>query len=78
MIFDFQEKTNYMSISIDTVRVGKKYYLINFGELHEFTILKAVDLKDFLCKDLNSLELYKLSELTAYGIGVDFEFYEIN
>jgi hypothetical protein len=66
-----------MSISIETVRVGKDYYLINYGEIHEFTIFKATGHKDFVCKDLYTLEEYNLSELTAYGKGRDFEFYEL-
>jgi hypothetical protein len=66
-----------MSISIETVRVGKDYYLVNFGEVHEFTVTKATGYKDFECKDLNTLEAFNLSELTAYGKGKDFEFYEL-
>jgi len=66
-----------MSISIETVRVGKDYYLVNYGEVHEFRVTKAVGLKDFKCQDLHTLEHYNLSELTAYGKGKDFEFYEI-
>lgn len=66
-----------MSISIETVRVGKEYYLINFGETHEFSITRATGIKDFVCKDLHTLEEFNLSELTAYGTGKDFEFYAI-
>jgi hypothetical protein len=64
-----------MSISLETVRVGKDYYMINYGEVHEFAITKATGQNDFLCKDKHSLEEYRLSELTAYGKGSDFEFY---
>jgi len=64
-----------MSISIETVRVGKNYYLINYGEKHEFNVTRAAGYKDFVCKDLTTLEEYLLSELTAYGKGRDFEFY---
>ncbi len=67
-----------MPISIDTVRVGKRYRLVNFEETHEFDIVKAVDKNDFLCKDVMSLEYYKLSELTAYGRGKDYDFYGLN
>jgi hypothetical protein len=66
-----------MSISIETVRVGKDYYLVNYGEVHEFKVTKAIGYKDFKCQDINTLEEYDLSELTAYGKGKDFEFYEI-
>ncbi len=67
-----------MPISIETVRVGKRYRLINYNEEHEFDVIKAVDQKDFLCKDINSLEQFKLSELTAYGKGKDYDFYALN
>ncbi len=67
-----------MSISIETVRVGKKYYLKNYREYHEFMVLRATGRNDFLCKDLISLENFKLSELTAYGIGSDYEFFELD
>lgn len=66
-----------MSISIKTVRVGKKYYIRNFDEYHEFRTVRAVGDEDFLCQDLNSLEYYKLSELTAYGKGSDYAFFEV-
>ncbi|WKV12874.1 hypothetical protein [Marivirga harenae] len=67
-----------MSISIETVRVGKDYYMVNYGEVHEFKVTNATGYKDFICKDLTTLEEYTLSELTAYGKGKDFEFYEID
>lgn len=66
-----------MSISIETVRVGKDYYLVNYGEIHEFRVTKASGYKDFKCQDLLTLEEYSLSDLTAYGKGKDFEFYEL-
>jgi len=67
-----------MPISIETVRVGKRYCLVNYNEQHEFDVVRAVDNKDFLCKDINSLEYFKLSELTAYGVGKDYDFYALN
>jgi len=66
-----------MSISIETVRVGKDYYLVNYGEVREFKVTQASGYKDFKCQDLLTLEEYNLSELTAYGKGEDFEFYEL-
>lgn len=67
-----------MSISIETVRVGKDYYLINYGESHEFRVTKATGYRDFVCKDLTTLEEFNLSELTAYGKGKDYEFYGLD
>jgi len=67
-----------MPISIDTVRVGKRYRLINFGEEHIFDVTSATGVKDFFCKDITSLEIFKLSDLTAYGKGKDYDFYSLN
>lgn len=67
-----------MPISIETVRVGKRYRLQNYGEINEFDVLSAYAKNDFICKDLNSLEEFKLSELTAYGKGKDYDFYSLN
>jgi hypothetical protein len=66
-----------MSISVESVRVGKKYFLKNNREYHEFKILKAAKKNDFVCEDLSTMENYLLSELTAYGIGRDYEFFEL-
>lgn len=66
-----------MSISLDTVRVGKSYYVINYGERHNFEVISAVGGKDYRCKDLQTLEFFHLSELFAYGKGKDFEFFPL-
>jgi len=66
-----------MSISLDTIRIGKKYYIINFGEKHEFIVLKRISESNFLIKDLLTLEKYELQEFIAYGKGQDFELFEL-
>lgn len=63
--------------SIEVLRVGKKYRLINFGEKHEFEIEARLGNNDFKVKDLLTLERYRLIELIAYGKGEDFEVEEI-
>ena len=67
-----------MAISTDTIRTGKKYRLINFGEMSEFEILEIVGNGDFRVKDLSSLEIYYLLDLIKYGKGADFNLYEID
>lgn len=64
-------------IAYSSLRAGKKYWLRNFGERFEFEILEVLHPQDFLLKDLNSLEIYKMSELTNYGKGKDFEIREL-
>jgi len=66
-----------MSISIDAIRIGKKYYIINYGERHEFVVLKGISEDNFLLKDLMTLEIYELQEFMAYGKGPDFELFEL-
>jgi len=64
--------------SLEVLRVGKKYRLINYGEKHEFEIEARLGHHDFKVKDLLTLERYRLKELLAYGKGDDFEVEEIN
>lgn len=66
-----------MPMSIDTLRVGKKYRLENYGEVSEFQIEEKASDNDFKVKDLNTLEIYCLSDLLRYGKGDDFDLYEI-
>lgn len=64
-------------LSFDALRNGKRYYLVNFGERHEFVIEKIQADGDFLVKDLLSLERYQLKDLIRYGKGKDFEIREL-
>lgn len=64
-------------LSYSSLRAGKQYWLKNFGERYEFEILEILHSQDFFIKDLTSLEQYKLSELTQYGTGKDFEIREL-
>jgi hypothetical protein len=66
-----------MSISLDTIRIGKKYYIINYGERHEFIVLRRIAENNYLIKDLLTLEKYELQEFIAYGKGDDFELFEL-
>ncbi|RAW02697.1 hypothetical protein [Pseudochryseolinea flava] len=59
-------------LSLDVLRAGKKYRLINFGERHDFEIENVLADGDFEVKDLDTLERYNLKELISYGKGNDF------
>ena len=65
------------TMSFDNMRVGKKYYLKNHGETTSFSVLQTTGQDDFRIKDLLSLEEYSFGSLILYGIGNDFELYEI-
>ena len=59
-----------MAISTETIRIGKKYRLINWGEKNDFEILEILINGDFRVKDLNSLEIYLMNDLVKYGKGI--------
>ena len=69
---------NMAGLSLDVLRTGKKYRLVNFGETHEFVIESIMPNGDFKVKDLLTLERYKLKELIAYGRGDDYTIEEIS
>lgn len=59
-------------LSFDVLRVGKRYYMINFGDRYEFEIEKIL-INDFKVKDIHTLERYHLKDLLQFGKGNDFE-----
>ncbi len=64
-------------MSIDNMRIGKTYFLRNHGEKTSFIVLETEGNDNFRIKDLLSLENYYFSQLIEYGIGEDFELFEI-
>jgi len=63
-------------LAFSSLRVGKKYRLINFGDTNEFVIEQVVG-NDFAVKDLLTLERYRLKDLYKFGKGKDFEIREL-
>lgn len=63
-------------LSFDVLRVGKRYYLINFGDRYEFEIERIL-INDFKVKDIHTLERYHLKEVLQFGRGKDFEIREL-
>ncbi len=59
------------------MRIGKSYHIKNHGERTSFLILKTDGGNDFMIKDLLTLETYFFTDLIRYGIGEDFELFEI-
>ncbi|MEQ9425832.1 MAG: hypothetical protein RJQ09_15510 [Cyclobacteriaceae bacterium] len=66
-----------MSLALSSLRVGKKYRLTNLGEVAEFQILETIGRSDFYVKDIHTLELFNLSDLTKFGKGTDYSLWEI-
>jgi len=65
-------------LSFGALRFGKRYFLINFGERHDFQIEQILANGDFQVKDLHTLERYLLMDLVRYGKGPDFEIRELD
>ncbi len=64
-------------MAFSSMRVGKKYRLINYGEQSEFTLMEVIGRNDYRLKDLSSMENYLMSDLIRFGKGEDFELREI-
>lgn len=62
-----------MSKSFNNLRVGKKFRLVNFGEVSEFEVVEIMGSGDCLLKDIYTLEQYKLYDLISLGKGEDFD-----
>jgi hypothetical protein len=60
-------------LSMDVLRVGKKYSLVNFRERYEFIIEEIQANRNFKLKDLHTLERMSMNDLIRFGKGPDFE-----
>ncbi|MFZ5999319.1 MAG: hypothetical protein ACOYW3_02340 [Bacteroidota bacterium] len=60
-------------LSFDVLRVGKRYRLLNFGDVYEFEIERILANGDFKVKDIHTLERYLLKDTIKFGKGNDFE-----
>ena len=65
-------------MAFDALRVGEQYKLVNFGETFEFTVHKKLAERNFILKDLHTLEEYELQDLVKYGQGKDYQLYELD
>ena len=70
------KKPTSLTMSFDNLRVGKHYWLTNYGDVSEFVVLEVLE-DDFLVKDLLSLDTYRLSKLVEYGTSDDFDIEEL-
>ena len=64
-------------LAFDVLRVGKKYKLINYGEVNEFVVEHILGNGDFKVKNIHTLERYLLKDLIKFGHGKDFEIREL-
>lgn len=66
-----------MPIALDNLRVGRKYLLVNQGEVRYLEIMARLNGDNFKVKDLETLEYYTMEELLRWGKGKDYELEEI-
>ncbi|WP_192349827.1 hypothetical protein [Algoriphagus sp. Y33] len=66
-----------MPIALDNLRVGRKYQLVNMGEIRQVEIISRLRGTNFKVKDLDTLEYYTIEELLQWGIGKDYDIDEI-
>lgn len=66
-----------MAISLDNLRVGRVYYLTNYGERRELEVLAKLGRDNFKVKDRDTLEIYEMEELLRWGIGKDYDLDEL-
>ena len=65
-------------LAFSSMRVGKRYRLVNYGEKSEFILKEVFSRGEYRLKDIHSMEEYYMSELIKYGKGEDFELRELH
>jgi hypothetical protein len=66
-----------MPIALDNLRVGRKYLLVNQGEIRKLEIISRLRGENFKVKDLDTLEFYTIEELLQWGRGKDYDLDEL-
>jgi len=66
-----------MAIALDNLRVGRRYRLVNMGEIRKIEIISRLSGENFKIKDLETLEFYTIEELLRWGRGKDYDLDEI-
>ena len=67
-----------MPIALDNLRVGRRYVLVNQGEVRKLEIVDRLYGDNFKVKDLDTLELYTIAELLQWGKGKDYDLDEMS
>ena len=67
-----------MEIQFGNIRIGKKYFIRNYGDEFHFQVQARRGETDYLLKDLNTIETFLLSDVLKYGKGKDLVFKNID
>jgi len=70
---------NYSELkaSFNTIRVGMRYKLVNYGETFIFEVLDIISDENCLVRSVDTLETFQLHDIIKFGKGEDFEFDEL-
>lgn len=66
-----------MPMSLDNLRVGRRYRFVNQGEVRKLQVMDRLHGDNFSVKDLDTLELYTIEELLRWGKGKDYDIDEL-
>jgi hypothetical protein len=67
-----------MPQSIDTLRIGHRYKITNYGEKICFILIEIIDDDNYKIKNLETLDIFNLFDLIRYGKGKDYDLSEID
>jgi len=65
-----------MPLAFNSLRVGHTYYIRNYDEVKIFELVRITPDERYMAKDLETLEIFDLDEITRYGLGKDFDLIE--
>ena len=63
--------------SFNTIRVGQRYRLTNFGDIYTFEVLEMLSNENYIIRSLDTLETFQLNDIVKFGRGQDFNFEEV-
>lgn len=67
-----------MAMALDTLRVGHRYRMKNYGEVREFEILRRISDTNYEVRDGLTRETFEIEDLVRYGRGKDYDLDEID
>jgi hypothetical protein len=65
-----------MPLAFNSLRVGHRYYIRNHDEVKIFELIQITPDENYIAKDIKTLEVFDLDEITRYGLGKDYELIE--
>ena len=65
-----------MPLAMNNLRVGQTYYIRNYEEEKKFELMGITPDEKYIAKDIETLEIFDLDEITRYGIGKNYELIE--